>query len=398
MIFPRAILSSLGLVAGSMAAASGKPVFAHYMIGGISEAHCQQDVQDALDLGLDAFALNFDQFASWSNATVDYLFDAADDLGFGLFFSFDMSGDYFSDPSEYAAYLLQYTSRGSYFLYSGTPLVSTFGDGVFNWDSWPAANSGNISVPTSGDETYLSAASANSKLFMMGISPLQFKHISSSTNWYRRGESNLEVRLGQALSLQPDMLEIQTWNDGGESHYVGNLWKDPFEGSTAGEAIWAYAGEYHHAGYQEILKSFIRAWKAGDEATDGMVPTNGEAAQGVFWHHTLTVDGDCAGDDLGKPGGIDDAEDRLTAVVLVQEGQSGLYAIAWSGPTELGQVDLVEGYNSFFFGGMTPGIVTVEVWQNDAKILGASGPIQMTDSSSICNYNFQVVALEKWNE
>ncbi len=55
----------------------------------------------------------------------------------------------------------------------------------------------------------------------MGASPLQFKHMDSSDNWYRRGEANLENRFGEVLKLQPDMLELQTWNDAGESHYMG---------------------------------------------------------------------------------------------------------------------------------------------------------------------------------
>ena len=75
--------------------------FAHYMIGEITDAHTRQDIIDAKALGLDAFAMNFgksssasqeasltssaDQFAYWSNNTVDRLFNNADELGFGLF-------------------------------------------------------------------------------------------------------------------------------------------------------------------------------------------------------------------------------------------------------------------------------------------------------------------------
>jgi glucan endo-1,3-alpha-glucosidase len=32
---------------------------AHYMVGGISEAHVRQDIVDAKALGLDGFALNY---------------------------------------------------------------------------------------------------------------------------------------------------------------------------------------------------------------------------------------------------------------------------------------------------------------------------------------------------
>ena len=33
---------------------TGKPVFFHYMIGTITDAHCEQDIKDAIALGADA--------------------------------------------------------------------------------------------------------------------------------------------------------------------------------------------------------------------------------------------------------------------------------------------------------------------------------------------------------
>ena len=143
---------------------------------------------------------------------------------------------------------------------------------------------------------------------MMGVSPLQFKHIDASQNWYRRGEANLKYRFGQVLAMQPDFVELQTWNDAGESHYMGNSWPEPISGTAEG----AYTENYNHTGYQEILPAFIKAYKAGFNTTDTMFPTNGKTAQGVFWHHTLLVGGDCSADVLGKPSAIQTAEDRVT--------------------------------------------------------------------------------------
>jgi len=144
----------------------------------------------------------------------------------------------------------------------------------------------------------------------MGISPLQFKHIDSGQNWYLRGEANLEYRLGQALSLQPDMLELQTWNDAGESHYMGNIWPEPISGSVIPD----YTDGYDHTGYWQVLPSFIQAWKRGDTGTADTVPTNGAAAQGVFWHHTQLVSASCAPDQLGigEPSGYQNAEDLVS--------------------------------------------------------------------------------------
>jgi hypothetical protein len=422
------------------------------MIGEIFDEHTRQDIVDAQSLKLDAFALNFNQFASWSNNTVDRLFDNADDLGFGLFFSFDMAPGYFSSPSEYSDYLKGYLTRDSYFEFNGKPLVSTFGgedvsnadwadfkssvgdvlvipgfyeatpsttffdsrsslDGVFNWNSWPFPDEGKANASTTDDSTFMSAAHSASKLFMMGISPLQFKHLDTSNNWYRRGEGNLENRLLQALELQPDMIELQTWNDAGESHYMGNLWDEPMTGSV----IHNYVDGYDHKGYWEILSAFIQAYKRGDTSGENMVPTNGKTIQGAYWHHTLLVDGDCSSDPLKKPGNVENVEDAVSGVILVAKEQTGLVGVvnSGSGSKELGKINLVEGYNAFKFDGLTAGKVTVEVWDGSTMVGGGYGPLEasatfhhlsqeasnemhtdifkVASSASICNYNFQVV-------
>lgn len=399
------------------------------MIGGIREDHILQDVVDAKAMGLDAFALNINVFEPWAVDTVNLLFNHADELGLGLFFSFDMAPGYFTDPSQYASFLQAYLPRPSYYKYNSKPLVSTFGgesvpdsswasfkatvgdvlvvpgfyqatpspdffsplpslDGLLNWNSWPTAPEGQVEVSTADDQTYLSAAHSASKLFLMGISPLQYKHMDGNNNWYRRGESNLEVRLAQALALQPDMLELQTWNDAGESHYVGNIWPEPVSGAPA---IGAYTDGYDHTGYKNILAPFVAAWKRGDTTTAGMVPTNGLPVQGTFWHHTLLVGADCSADGMGKPAGVENAEDVVSGVVLVAAGETELVAVVKSGDVEMGKVSLKEGYNAFKVGGLVPGKVSVEVWRASTMVGGGYGGIEVANQGALCNYNFQVV-------
>ena len=112
-------------------------------------------------------------------------------------------------------------------------------DGAMNWNSWAPAGAGdNATVPVDDDKTYLNAARAANKQFMMGLSPLQFKHIDSNQNWYRRAEENLPVRFAQVLEMQPDMIELQTWNDCGEGHNMGYIWE---ESLTTAPSIQAYA-------------------------------------------------------------------------------------------------------------------------------------------------------------
>jgi glucan endo-1,3-alpha-glucosidase len=188
--------------------------------------------------------------------------DQVDD--FKLFFSFDHgAGILTGNPNQYAQYFKDYSSRKSYFKFrdpkSGIdkPLVSTFGgenvpdaqwaqfkstvgdvlivpgyyeaepsisifdskpsiDGVFNWNSWQPTFAGRVRVSSTDDATYQTATENTQRVFMMGMSPYQFKHLAIDQNWYRRGEDNLEYRISQALELQPDIIQLQSWNDAGE--------------------------------------------------------------------------------------------------------------------------------------------------------------------------------------
>lgn len=276
--------------------------------------------------------------------------------------------------------------------FRATPSTSFFDgknslDGIFNWNSWARADAGKIPVPDTDDTTYHSAAKSSNKLFMMGISPLQFKHIDGGQNWYVRGEDNLELRFNQVLALQPDMIELQTWNDAGEGHYMGNIWSEPIQNSP----IPAYTDGFDHKGYWQVLPAFIQAWKAESTTASEMTPTNGKDFQGVLWHHTLTVDADCSSDALGKPRDIGNAEDVVSGIVLVAKGKSGLSLSVRNGSKELGQLVLVGGYNKFKFGGLGAGKVEAEIRDEGAAVASISGPLEVASSASLCNYNFQVV-------
>ncbi|ESZ99053.1 glycoside hydrolase family 71 protein [Sclerotinia borealis F-4128] len=445
--------ASNNVIASSNSAPTGKPVFFHYMVGGITDSHCERDIIDAVALGADAFALNLavplDSSHSWAVNTVACLFKYAQAHDFKLFFSFDMTG--FTSPSQLIPILNTYITNSAYYTYSdsGQPFVSTFNggtsafkfgqdtvndgwkkglqepmsasghpiyfipsfqdvapsssfftttyptlNGTFNWNSWPTYTAGDVPVNTIDDTIYQTAAQASKKGFMMGISPLQFKHISKTQNWYRRGEANLEFRFQQILTLQPDFIEFQTWNDAGESHYMGNSWPESLVSNSTPEALSSL--DYDHTAYAQILKSFIKVWKSGAKSTDTMVPTNGKDVQGTFWHHTLLKGGDCGGDKLGlgKPDGIEGVEDSVTAVVLVAEGVEGLVGRISVGGKVWGEKTLSEGFNTLVVGNITTGSVSMSVVDKAGLVVvGGKGPMDVVSKADLCNYNFQVVGL-----
>ena len=367
-----------------------------------------------------------DQFKDWSMATVKDMFDYADKKEFKLFFSFDHNGELVK-PMNYENYLRDHVNRPSYFKIDGRPLVSTFGgekvtdaewsglkgvvdpvlagkktllipgffqdvtpanvfttrsniDGVFNWNSWQDTWQGKKPVSMVTDQQYMTKAHDSGRLFMMGISPLQYKNMNAKNNWYRRGEENLEIRLGQALSLQPDMLQFQSWNDAGESHYMGNLWNTPMNSSLE---IQELVNDRPHKAYWPIMKAFIKVWKNGETTTANMVPGINKPVEGAFWHHTLTVDAPCGTADQPKSGDIKTAaEDVVTAILMVAKGQKNLKAVVNVGGAQLdNSKDLKEGYNALKFSGdnfKNGGKVQLEVWDGSTMVGGGYGAIPVS--------------------
>lgn len=80
------------------------------------------DVTEAKAMGCDAFALNILSLESWSTNAVQYLFDAASQIGLKMFFSFDMTR--FSLPSQFFPLLLLWHANANYYQHNGLPFVS----------------------------------------------------------------------------------------------------------------------------------------------------------------------------------------------------------------------------------------------------------------------------------
>lgn len=239
-------------------------------VGGITNSDAATDIQGGLALGIDAFALNVGSYDGWSTSAIASLFNAATGTDLKLFFSFDTAQT--SDPTQWVAAMQNYSSHPNYYSYNNQPFASTFSGGTLTFDSstpndgweasfvqplanagidvyfvpnfdnaanypsdfystfsvasggfgwetaWPEISDGLTNVSDSIDNQMISQAHGASKTYMMPLSTLQFKHIDSSQNWMRIGESTLPVRMGQILQDQPDFVEIITWNDAGESH------------------------------------------------------------------------------------------------------------------------------------------------------------------------------------
>ena len=89
---------------------------------------------------------------------------------------------------------------------------------LVSFDTWPGSNQ--TKTTTFPDNEYLGLLP--SKTYMMGVSPYFYTRISEfNKNWYSSSDSLWYDRWLQVLEVMPDMVQIITWNDFGESHYIG---------------------------------------------------------------------------------------------------------------------------------------------------------------------------------
>jgi len=157
-------LNSSGLQVQKAAVASKKlkskpkAVFAHYLVGTVTAEHANQDIDEAMAMGLDGFALNIgDPSAHFLAVSLDNLFGYAEYRGFKLFISLDVyaSGNSCFDghagacggPVAYEAILKGRLGSPSWYLGpNGNPLISTYSSGGEQndvWKNWKYTDFGN---------------------------------------------------------------------------------------------------------------------------------------------------------------------------------------------------------------------------------------------------------------
>ena len=405
------------------------------------------DVTEAQTVGFDAFALNIQQpDAWWTRASLALLFDAAAQTNFNLFFSMDMST--IPSPSACLPLLAQYTSHPAYYHHLSRPLLTTFrggatinpsaweqdllahltpppyflpnlddhpavhhqtlyppsllpllefADGLAAWETaWPFPHTNTTTSQTPTDTLNLAAAHAAGKTYMAPLSPFQSKHHPAWGNWYRAGGLLLAQRMVDLLELGADFVQVLTWNDGGEGHYLGNLWPE------AGAEKKLVEG-WGHKGWLGLVGAWVAALKRGARGARGMVPLPGPGGgrewTGVFWYRALVKGVECGVDavGLGKPDGWEDAEDGVNVVVLLAEGSEGTRVRVVSGGRGVGEFEGRVGMNMWQVGWRL-GEQVVQVLAADGTVIGeGKGKMAVTDRledlGGICNFNYQVVEI-----
>lgn len=99
-------------------------------------------------------------------------------------------------------------------------------DGYKNWQAWPLDRKANMT--TEADEAFSSALSKAGRTgpYIMTISPWQFKDWPDVGSWVQYSDTLWADRWSSLVgedAFKPDIIEIVSWNDWPESHYIRDL-------------------------------------------------------------------------------------------------------------------------------------------------------------------------------
>ncbi|KAE8416193.1 glycosyl hydrolase family 71-domain-containing protein [Aspergillus pseudocaelatus] len=413
----------------SIQQAHGKAVFAHFMLTN-SENYTSSDWETDMTLAknshIDAFALNMARRDPTNYHSLEMAFVAANTVGFKLFFSFDYAGNGPWDQDEVTALIQKYGSNGAYFQHNAQPFVSTFegpsnaddwigikqktncflvpdwssvgakpamalangvADGLFSWSAWPW---GNQTMDTYTDASYIQYLEG--KPYMFAVSPWFYTALPGyDKNWLWKGDSLWVDRWQELLALNPmpEFVQIISWNDYGESHYIGPVYDKALASLTIGRAPYDYITNMPHDGWRDILPFFIDMYKTGK----GTIKT--ETA--VFWYRPNIVSGCSRSSTTANTASqlqlefdpADVVEDRVYVAALFGD-EVATVQVSFLKKSYLVSWDIIPDEkigSGIYFGSVPfqPGPVTVEILQSDSSIARAKG----MDISEGCRDGYQ---------
>ncbi|KAF8144305.1 glycoside hydrolase family 71 protein, partial [Mycena galopus ATCC 62051] len=394
-----------------------KYVFAHFVLGIVAsyvQSDWEADMNLAKAMGIDAFALDIGK-DTYNDQQLGYAYAAAASVGFKVFISFDFSYWTSSDVSTMATYMQTYATEPAQFKYNNAAFVSSFiGDGYpyrtlesqsgitlfacpnwqpgsfvnnanadcgMNWSgAWPNTNNNPLdaNITTSSDEQYIS--DLGGKPYMMPVSPWFNKHYgvnSYNQNWIFYSDWLWQSRWDEVLQLQPQFVEILTWNDFSESHYIGPLHGNNsplYAGGSTGASQWVNG--MPHDAWRDVAQIYISAFKSG-----ASTPTTDE----LVYYYRPTPKGVTCSDPVPQPTGYQYDDDFVFVIALLKS--AGTVTIT-SGSNAPKQFSLSAGVHTIA-APMGLGTQTFALSSSTANING-NGGLQITNQCSVYNFNAYV--------
>ncbi|KAG7150578.1 Mutanase like protein [Verticillium longisporum] len=210
-----------------------KAAFAHFMVSNAvdyTESDWANEIRLAQEAHIDAFALNM-AYNQGEAPQLKDAFSAASATSFQLFFSFD-----YADWSSLGAKAAMEAADG-------------VADGLFSWAAWPW---GDRDMDTYVDASY--AQYLNGKPYMMPVSPWFYTNLPGfDKTWLWRDDDLWFDRWQQVLYVQPEWIQIISWNDFGECHHVGPIVDKALGALNRGRAPFDFVSGLPHDAWRKTL-------------------------------------------------------------------------------------------------------------------------------------------------
>jgi hypothetical protein len=388
----------------------------------MSSADWASDLALAKAAKIDGFAMNIAAGDPNTDAVLAAAYAAAETAGdFTMFLSFDYLSMGAWDAVQVINKINQYKSSAAQFNYQGKPLVSTFEgvgntgdwagiksatgcffvpdwsslgpagfahhlqtvDGAFSWDAWPE---GAADKTAEADEAWMEML--GKKTFMMPVSPWFYTNMPHwDKNWLWRGDDLWSDRWQDVVRLQPPMVEILSWNDFGESHYIG-----PIHAGGVPDGA-EYVANMPHEGWLKFLPYYIDAYKSGNTTS-----LEGAEEAITYWYKINPGDSGVTGGTTGNnPGQGQPAippqlvsQDKVFVSVLVTKPSIVAITIGRGQPTLLRAKSRGINHFSVPLRGQL-GAVNIAVVRNGHEIVSTTGPeITHTCRNGRVNWNAYV--------
>lgn len=193
----------------------------------------------------------------------------------------------------------------------------------------------------------LSTRTTYGKKWMAAIAPWYFKRFDANDNWAHAQDQDIFIsRFQHLLALQPDFIELITWNDWGESSYLGPA-------DTTELVPTAYWDTLDHSGFLAIASLFIKAYKSG--ATSLTVDASAEE---VYLFYRL------------QPGSTNGSSDTLPLPLDYQYLKDDVYAATFL--ASAADITVTSGGHTTSFTAQAGVTVTAVPWTLGAQTLTAS--------------------------
>jgi len=387
----------------------------------------------AQSAGIDAFALNIGS-DSWTLNRVQLAYSAAQTIGFKCFISFDMT--IINSASQIITTVSSVSGLPAQYKYNGRVFVSTFGgagvnmgyssdvaawnyinsslvsqnidiffvpnfevwvgtmfetypsiNGAFSWAAWPDPMSVASELTTIDDDYYMEYCNDDNKVYLAPVSPWFYTHLSyknylyhCDSLWYDRWQQLI-------FDIRPPMIEIITWNDWGESSYIGPI--DP-DSADLPSGSPAYVDGFPHISWLNTLPYFISYYKTG------VAPTVNQDVV-VYWYRPFLKASVASNDPYGPPSVLFQntsvspytpaqtvADYVFVLTILVSPGTvqvtSGSSTVSQSVPA---------GAN-LFSTALNTGYQTITLLRNSNQVCSSLGAVSVGTSPVAYNYNAYV--------